>query len=985
MQNILLRGSQGDDVRLLRQALIRQLGDDATDFAKLANTKSTKSTKSNGDVLDADVEAAARRWQAGVGLVADGVIGPYCQTVLGLRPQPKMALVLTVDSVRKLFPATKPANIARYLPYVSAALHAMGLTDRLMICAALGTIRAETEGFLPIAEFQSRFNTAPGGAPFALYEAPEKHLGNQQPGDGACFKGRGFVQLTGRANYEKYGRAVGVDLAAGATQADLANAPEIAALLLARFLADHATAMRQALAAGRFRDARKEVNGGSNGWERFKEVFRLADAVWPVAAASAGRSAKADKRTAASSALQALSALPVGKRSLTVRKDPGDLKDRPYLPPPVGLQAAYPDDSEIAKFLPSYSKAGLILNQGQEGACTGFGLASVVNYLRWSQAGYPKKMEAVSPRMLYNFARRYDEYAGENYDGSSCRGAIKGWFNHGVCLESDWPYDDKAALQPRYGYATRACRNTLGVYYRIDLKSITDMQAAIQAVGAIYVSAFTHKGWDKVSSTSKPPLSHDHLPVIAFDGRPSQIDGHAFAMVGFNSRGFVIQNSWGKDFGAGGFAVLTYADWLTNGMDAWVVAMGVPGVVVGRVSNRALGGMQGSAAARGVDTSAWWSEDKAYQHSVVLGNDGRIKRYQTEDETTRTLLYQVAVMPDQWFRTLPAAAPKRLVIYAHGGLNSEDDAIKRARAMGRHFLGNDCYPLFLVWKTGLCESIGNIVSQTFSQQPAVASGIGEWVSEKTDLLIEKSIGVPLARPVWSEMKENAGLAFASGRGGDLLITALQKLVDTWGDKLEIHIVGHSAGSIILGHFVTALATRKLLEKISSAHLYAPACSVQFANQHYAPHEELLQRLYLDVLADAVERNDNVVTIYRKSLLYLVSNALEVDLRTPILGLQNVAESNYSGWDGSSSTGNALKVWRQAAASAGLYKPKPNQANRYSVITQDKVITAITSAKSNIQIDAAHGSFDNDVEVISKTLERIRDGKLLQAVDDLRGF
>ena len=142
MQNILLRGSQGEDVRLLRQALIKQMGDDATDFAKLANTKSIKS---NDDVLDADVEAAARRWQAGVGLVADGVIGPYCQTVFGLRPEPKMALVLTADSVRKLFPATKPANIARYLPYVSAALHAMGLTDRLMICAALGSFDNDVE------------------------------------------------------------------------------------------------------------------------------------------------------------------------------------------------------------------------------------------------------------------------------------------------------------------------------------------------------------------------------------------------------------------------------------------------------------------------------------------------------------------------------------------------------------------------------------------------------------------------------------------------------------------------------------------------------------------------------------------------------------------------------------------------------------------------------------------------------------------------
>ena len=196
MKNLLVRGNQGDDVALLRQALATQLGGDAQGFGKLAK----------GDVLDADAEAAVRRWQAGVGLVADGVMGPYCQTVLGLREPGKLAFDLNLESVRRLFPATKPANIARYLPYVAAALAAMGLTDRAMICAALGIIRAETEGFVPISEFQSRFNTLPGGAPFAVYDKLKNPLGNKQPGDGARFKGRGFVQLTGRCNYEHYGQ-----------------------------------------------------------------------------------------------------------------------------------------------------------------------------------------------------------------------------------------------------------------------------------------------------------------------------------------------------------------------------------------------------------------------------------------------------------------------------------------------------------------------------------------------------------------------------------------------------------------------------------------------------------------------------------------------------------------------------------------------------------------------------------------------------------
>lgn len=961
MQSLMVRGHKGPDVKRLRQALADALGSESQAFGAL----------SGGDVLDADTEAAVRRWQGGVGLVADGVVGPYCQTVLGVRPAASLDLALDLASVRRLFPATKPANIARYLPYVMAALADRGLADRLMVLAALGTIRAESEGFLPISEFQSRFNTEPGGAPFALYEDPKKRLGNTQAGDGARFKGRGFVQLTGRSNYQTYGARIGVDLTANA---DLANAPEIAALLLATFLSDKADAMRAALAANRFADARKLVNGGHHGLDRFKDVFVLAQGVWPLAdAAPAGAAARRGRAARAPAAQPANTA---ARRSLTVRKDATDLNDRPYQPPPVCLLDASPSDADMARYLPPYVKAGLILNQGSEGACTGFGLACVVNYLRWAKAGYTPKLKSVSPRMLYNFARRYDEYAGENYDYSSCRGALKGWFKHGVCLEDDWPFDDRKPVQPKYGYADRAIAHTLGVYYRIDTRCITDMQSAIQAVGAIYVSATTHRGWDELPNTAVPPSSHAQLPVIGFDGRPSEIDGHAFALVGFNAQGFVVQNSWGAAFGACGFAVLTYADWLANGMDAWVVSLGVPGVVDGRLSVKSPGAAGTAARA---DTTAWWSEDRAYQHSVVIGNDGRVKRYLTEDELSRTLMHQAAVLPDQWFRTRPAAEPRRLVIYAHGGLNSEDAAIRRVRAMGRHFLGNGCYPLFLVWKTGLLESIGHIVSDLFRPQPGVA-GVGEWITDKTDLLIESSIGRPLARPIWSEMKENAALAFGNGRGGDLLITALQKLRDTWGAAFQVHVVGHSAGAILLGHLLTALQARHLDSATHTAHLFAPACTVEFANRHYATQPELMKRLYLSVLSDPLERGDNVAAVYRKSLLYLVSNALETDLRTPILGLARVQDIEYSGWDGASSTGEVLKAWRKAARDAGLAK------DRYQVLEQRKVVTArLAEGDAGIQIDAAHGSFDNDVDVMGATLRRILGGELLARVDDLRGF
>lgn len=944
---LLMRGKTGGSVPRFKQALRGALGEAAAAYAGL----------SAGDGFDADTETALRAWQSSVGLVADGIAGPRTLAALGVAPTPGLALRLDVSTVSKLFPFTRTSNINRNLPYVSAALAAFGITELNLVCAALGTIRAETEGFVPIAEMPSHFNTLPGQAAFGAYD---NRLGNDQPGDGARFRGRGFVQLTGRENYEKYGELLDVALA---DHPDAACAPEVAACLLAAYLDANRAALIKALDHADLAAARRVVNGGRHGLDRFTDAYRrgqslLADTGAALVGATASGRASARRAT------------------LNVRRDVADLRDRPYVPPPRSLPAMFPADHEIAQFIGPYTEAGLILDQGEEGACTGFGLACVVNYLRWKAAGRPTRFESVSPRMLYHFARRFDEYQGEDYEGSSCRGALKGWYNNGVCLSSKWRYQPGSDSLPDAGWDADAIEQTLGVYYRIDPRAITDMQAAIQEVGAIYVSSYTHKGWDRVKTTAKPPASHAALPVIDYAGKPSRIDGHAYALVGFNRTGFVIQNSWGKDWGAGGFAVITYADWLAHALDVWVAALGVPGIVAGRLaSSGKLAG--GPAAAAHTD---WWDEARAYRHSIVLGNNGRVNRYGPQDAVTRTLQYQAAVLPDQWFRSTQAAK-KRLVVYAHGGLNSEDAAIARARAMGRYFLGNGCYPLFLVWKSGLLESFADLLADRRPEAAGRVGGVAEWASEKlSDPLIEKNVGRKLARPLWSEMKENAVLASEPGRGADLLADAIGALKSSWGDDFELHLLGHSAGSIMLGRWLDRLAQKGLADCVRSVQLYAPACTVEFANRYYAPHVEAMKNLHLDVLSEQRERDDNVAGIYRKSLLYFVSNALEGDPRTPILGLENVFRPQYAGWDGSSTTGEALANWRHAVE---LYAV----ADRLTVHDEARIVIRRANGDHAPELSerASHGGFDNDIAVIGKTLQRITGGPLALPVSDLAGF
>jgi len=182
---------------------------------------------------------------------------------------------ITPHAIQPMFPATPAANIAANLPHVLAALTAAGLADTPMLLMALATIRAEAESFLPLSEGVSRFNTSPGGHPFDLYDH-RTDLGNQGPPDGALFRGRGYVQLTGRANYTRYAHRSGFDLV---NCPELACRLEVAAQLLALFLLDKEAPIRHALANNDLTAARRLVNGGSNGLDRFSACYSTGCAV----------------------------------------------------------------------------------------------------------------------------------------------------------------------------------------------------------------------------------------------------------------------------------------------------------------------------------------------------------------------------------------------------------------------------------------------------------------------------------------------------------------------------------------------------------------------------------------------------------------------------------------------------------------------------------------------------------------------------------
>ncbi|TDP72779.1 C1 family peptidase [Roseateles toxinivorans] len=710
-------------------------------------------------------------------------------------------------------------------------------------------------------------------------------------------------------------------------------------------------------------------------------------------------------------------------RVLDARPDRLDFRDRLYAPPLHSLPAAFPSNDEIKRFLGSYVKQGLILNQGTEGACTGFGLACVANYLLWVRhlgSGSRAKFESVSPRMFYELAKRYDEWPGQDYDGSSCRGALKGWHKHGVCACSLWAYplnanNEPVFERPKEGWATDATQRPLGVYYRVSKFSVVDIQAAIAEIGAVYVSAEAHDGWDGLlnDKPTKPPLNHGQLPVIAPVKDPKSKGGHAFALVGYNERGFIVQNSWGERWGTAGFAILPYDDWALHATDAWACALGVAlSLPDGK------GGMRSQEASRWrvasgrsineLDRSArqpnnpvddaWpldhaflrpehepWPTDQAYLHTLVAGNEGRLMVSDITRHASDAAGHAQEIVVEQplaWFKGRNEKVLK-LALYAHGGLNSEGDSIDRIRVLAPYFAANGIYPLFVSWKTGVGETLSGIVEdwarKVFGPEDERAGG---WLDlgEAKDRAIE-ALGHVVGKGIWGEMRENAACGVQAGHLLDLLAQQLQSLAQALQKnkcQLELHLIGHSAGSILLGHLLTVLGKLPASPQrpsASSCTLYAAACSVRFAVEHYLPADSLgvlsLKQLHLYQLSDANECGDGLPSaerpVYGKSLLYLVSRALDDARKMPLLGMERsllpAFARDATQWEAKELP--FVQQWQKA------WSP-PAGVLAATTVTSPK----IRQTRMGDQAVSSHGSFDNNIEVLTQTLERIKGGPLV---------
>lgn len=839
-----------------------------------------------------------------------------------------------------------------FLKPLNDAMEAHGITTPLRMAAFLAQLAHES------CELQYMEEIWRPTAAQNRYEPPSdlaRRLGNTQPGDGYRFRGRGPIQITGRANYKTFGDLMGLNLLG---HPDLAATPEVGFAIAGLYW--ERNGLNELADVGNFTEITQRINGGQTGatererfYARAKQVLGASTPAQPAGRAGQRASAKARTRAAAietlvrgteliAADLQAQTDKDAEKnpkpksgkkppkksqttagpeRVLDARPDTLDFRDLMYVPTLVEVPTHIP--------LGDYLDVGVpILDQGSEGACTGFGLATVANYLLLRRRVLPDKAP-VSPRMFYELARRYDEWPGENYSGSSARGAMKGWHKHGVCAETAFPYKPGKKSDPQGLTDARtsdALRRPLGAYFRVNHKDIVAMHSALAEVGVLYVTCTVHAGWNAVGTDGVITQS------------PTLTGGHAFALVAFDDEGFWLQNSWGRDWGRRGFARISYDDWLENGTDAWVARLGAP------VTLRKLESIASVHSAASAQSNAYAFADLR-PHIVSVGNNGTLKPGGDYGSTPAEL---AQIFEQDMPRAMQDWDKPRVLLYAHGGLVSEQAATQRLAEYRPALLGGKVYPLAFIWRSDYWTTITNILKDAISRRRSegVLDATKDFMLDRLDDALEPVARLLTGKAAWDEMKQNA-LAASHDGGAAVLVADHLKTLAKKMPGLEIHMVGHSAGSILLAPVVQLLADRGL--KVETCTLWAPACTVELFRSTYLPamQKKTIGKFTVFALNDKIERDDNCAKIYNKSLLYLVSAAFEKKPRIPlfregepILGMERWIDADLR------------KTFQSLGAELVL---APNNAPDDSL-----------SASNAMH----HGDFDDDEKTVKSTFRRI---------------
>jgi hypothetical protein len=216
------------------------------------------------------------------------------------------------------------------------------------------------------------------------------------------------------------------------------------------------------------------------------------------------------------------------------------------------------------------------------------------------------------------------------------------------------------------------------------------------------------------------------------------------------------------------------------------------------------------------------------------------------------------------------------------------------------------FPIFLMWETGLWSTLKNRFADTLAAIvrptgiPTIEEAI-EAAKKFWNTRLERLLA-PLGTEIWNETKQNAK-AISEGDpatededcpGGLLLFKSVSRAPWFKPERVRLHLVGHSAGSIVHSHAVERMARNGWT--FESVNFLAAAITVENFNQTVAPHLAggAVKRFRSFHLTDAAEQQDPTcqpILGYSRSLLYLVSESFEGGRGIPILGMEKFFDAS----------------------------------------------------------------------------------------------
>jgi hypothetical protein len=365
---------------------------------------------------------------------------------------------------------------------------------------------------------------------------------------------------------------------------------------------------------------------------------------------------------------------------------------------------------------------------------------------------------------------------------------MKGWHKHGVCAEHFWEYDHTRQKQVAFPQRwADAVRRPMGAYFRVNHTDLVAMHSAIAEVGVLYATSSVHAGWDHVGADGLIEQSQ------------SITGGHAFAIVPTTSTASGFRTPGGSP---GAFRA-SAASATTTGSPTPPIP-GSPGSALRSCSSiRIRPPRRFAEPPRGSQSYVFRD---LRPHIISLGNDGQPRT----DGTYGTSAKDIETIFETDFRMITAGWPKkfgkrRLLLYAHGGLVNEDSAIQMVADDRETLLAAGIYPVSFIWKTDYLDPLKDILEDALRRRrpEGALDATKDFMLDRLDDALEPLARVASGLLEWSQMKQNAIAATASATGGARIAARCVDALMKADPSLDLHMVGHSAGSTFLGPARTA--------------------------------------------------------------------------------------------------------------------------------------------------------------------------------------